>query len=182
VNITRHPLTSAVVCALLLAFVGPVAAQGMYYPKMPAMPPKAPPNQSAPNQSAPNQSAPNQSALTTTPDRSKPSQQDNFLEPILRRIRMPQASGEVRVAPADAGVIVIHVPDADAEVLFDGDPSYTAGTTRTFVTPHLPDGETAEYKVAIRWKQGGDEVKKEMDVQARPGRITVVDWTRDAGK
>jgi uncharacterized protein (TIGR03000 family) len=152
---------------LLGAAVGPAAAQNPYNPMTPGAQPQAPQNQSS---------------LTTSPDRSKPPLQDNLLAPILRRLQLPQPSGEVKIPPADAAVLVVRVPDGRADVLFDGESSWTEGATRWFVTPAIPDGETHKYKLSARWKAGGDDVKREREVEASPGHIVVVDFTRPDAK
>ena len=103
---------------------------------------------------------------------------DDPLYRLLRRLQMPQASGPVKEPPADAAVIVVHVPDASAEVLFDGERTYTAGTTRYFVTPDLPDGQTEKYTVSARWKQHGESVKREHKIEAEAGQVQVVDFMR----
>lgn len=165
---TGLALVAAAVCVLLLALAGPAAAQSPYYPMTPPSAPSGPPN------------TPEDRTLTTKPDRSEPAPQRSYLPYMLRRIQMPQASGAVKVAPADAAVIVVRVPDASADVLFDGERTYTAGTTRTFVTTVLADGQPESYKVSVRG--GRDGAPKEREVEVEAGRISVVDFTRADGK
>ncbi len=118
------PAALAAVCAMLLAFAAPAAAQNPSSPTTPSNP--------ANPTSAPPADAPQDHTVTTAPAASDLAVPDDPLYRLLRRLQMPQASGPVKEPPADAAVIVVHVPDASAEVLFDGERTYTAGTTRLF--------------------------------------------------
>jgi uncharacterized protein (TIGR03000 family) len=133
--------------------------------------------------------APENHSVTTSPDTPSNAPQYNtqssyndLLAPILRRIRMPQPSGEVRIPPADAAVLVVRVPDGRADVLLDGETTDTEGATRWFVTPTLPAHKTQKYKVCAYWQRDGGEMKGEQEVEVSPGRITVVDFTRPENK
>ena len=95
-------------------------------------------------------------------------------------IVIPQPTGEVRTPPRDAGVVQVKVPEADAQVLFDGERTYTQGIKRYFVTPSLTEGKNNTYTVGARWKKDGETVTKERQVKVSPGQTSVVDFT--AGK
>jgi uncharacterized protein (TIGR03000 family) len=99
-----------------------------------------------------------------------------------RRVGLPQPSGALKLAPPRAAIVQVRVPTRFADVRFDGERTYTEGTTRYFVTPELPDGKTCHYTVSATWKDGGDEAKKERKVEVKTGHTTVVDFTRPAQK
>ncbi len=171
-NPTRLPSAAAgAVSVMLLAFAAPAVAQNPSYPTTPSNPTSAPPADASQDHS-----------VTTAPAASTPAVPDDPLYHLLRRLQMPQPSGPVKEPPAEAAVIVVHVPDASAEVLFDGEPTCTAGTTRYFVTSDLPDGQMEKYTVSARWKQHGESVKREHKIEAEAGQIQVVDFTRPDGK
>ena len=104
-----------------------------------------------------------------------------LLTSASQQVLMPHPSGEVRTPPPDAAVVQVRVPDASAHVLFDGERTYTAGTTRYFVTPDLPEGKY-HYTLSASWAQGGDTVTKERDIEVTAGHTTVVDFARPAAK
>jgi uncharacterized protein (TIGR03000 family) len=99
-----------------------------------------------------------------------------------QRVGLPQPSGALKLAPPRAAIVQVRVPARFAHVLFDGEQTYTSGTTRYFVTPELPDGKTCHYTVSATWQDGDDEAKKERKIEVKSGHTTVVDFTRPADK
>jgi uncharacterized protein (TIGR03000 family) len=81
------------------------------------------------------------------------------------------------VAPPDAGLIRLQVPDQFAVVSFDGQQTSSVGTTRTYVTPLLEAGKTYHYKVTASWGQAGQQVTQEKTVDVARGQISTVDFT-----
>jgi uncharacterized protein (TIGR03000 family) len=72
--------------------------------------------------------------------------------------------------------LMIRVPDANAEVLIDGQATQTRGTERQFVSPPLESGKYS-YKVTARWKEGDQQQEKSREVQVQPGDFKNVDFT-----
>ena len=99
-----------------------------------------------------------------------------------QQVGLPQPSGALKLPPPGAAIVQVRVPSRFAHVLFDGERTYTDGTTRYFVTPELPEGKTCHYTVSASWKGGGDETTKERKVEVKAGHTTVVDFTRPAEK
>ena len=105
-----------------------------------------------------------------------------YLSSLGQTVNLPQPSGALKVPPPGAAIIQVRVPTTTAHVLFDGERTYTDGTTRYFVTPELPDDKTCHYVVSASWKNGDDETKKERTIQVKAGHTTVVDFTRPVEK
>jgi|GEM_PF-3013055 uncharacterized protein (TIGR03000 family) len=99
-----------------------------------------------------------------------------------QRVGLPQPSGALKLPPPRAAIVQVRIPTRFAHVLFDGERTYTEGTTRYFVTPELPEGKTCHYTVSASWKDGGDDAQKERQVEVTAGHTTVVDFTRPADK
>lgn len=169
-NVTPYP---PAVCVLLLALAAPSIAQNPYAPTPPSNPDSASPSDASQDRS-----------LTTAPSASAPASAAQYgpLYHLMHRLQLPHASGAVREPPADGAVVVVRVPAAAAEVLFDDEPTYTAGTTRYFVTSHLDEGQTEKYTVSARWRQDGDGMKREQKVEVTAGQWTVVDFTQADGQ
>jgi uncharacterized protein (TIGR03000 family) len=72
----------------------------------------------------------------------------------------------------------VRVPDADAEVVFEGQRTSTLGRIRRLETPDLQPGESYSARVAARWKQDGREMTDERRVDLTAGASVVVDFTR----
>jgi uncharacterized protein (TIGR03000 family) len=97
-------------------------------------------------------------------------------------VGLPQPTGELKLPPPGAAIVQVRVPATFAHVLFDGERTYTSGTTRYFVTPELPDGKTCHYTVSASWKDGDNDAQKERKVEVTAGHTTLVDFTRPADK
>jgi uncharacterized protein (TIGR03000 family) len=98
------------------------------------------------------------------------------------QVLIPFPTGEMKTAPQDAAVIVVRVPTEFTKVLFDGEPTYTSGTKRYFVTPSLTAGKTYYYAVTVSWEQDGRTVSKERDIAVQPGTTLVLDFRAKDGK
>jgi uncharacterized protein (TIGR03000 family) len=81
--------------------------------------------------------------------------------------------------PERAEVVVV-LPDAEAEVWFNGQKTTTPGARRVYKTPPLEQGSEYGYKVRAVWKQGGQVVREERQVRVTPGLTATVDFTRPA--
>jgi uncharacterized protein (TIGR03000 family) len=97
---------------------------------------------------------------------------------IGRQLAIPHPTGGYTVPPADAAVIEVRVPDNFAQVLFNGERTYTMGNTRWFVTPDLAVGKEYTYTITASWTQNGQPVTREKQVKVARGQTTVVDFVR----
>ncbi|HEX5270001.1 MAG TPA: TIGR03000 domain-containing protein [Gemmataceae bacterium] len=89
---------------------------------------------------------------------------------------VPHPSGALRVAPPDAAVIRLYIPDRFGEVSFDGVKSSSIGTTRYYVTPDLEKEKNWQYEVKARFKKDGQTVTEERTVKVSPGKTVQVDF------
>jgi uncharacterized protein (TIGR03000 family) len=76
--------------------------------------------------------------------------------------------------------IEVRVPDADAEVTFDGRKTSAVGHTRLLETPDLEPGESYSARVVARWQQDGRPIIDERKIDLTAGGSVVVDFTRPA--
>jgi uncharacterized protein (TIGR03000 family) len=90
---------------------------------------------------------------------------------------LPHPTGNSAVAPRDAGLIQLRLPYQFAEVSFDGQKVSSAGTTRTFMTPQLQQGENYRYLITVTWVQEGRLTTKEKTIAVRAGTVSSADFT-----
>jgi uncharacterized protein (TIGR03000 family) len=76
--------------------------------------------------------------------------------------------------------IEVKVPDPNAKVQFDGQPTNQTGTTRLFTTPPLSSGD-ASYRISASWQGDRGMVTQERTVTVRPGANVTVDFTQQQG-
>jgi uncharacterized protein (TIGR03000 family) len=93
-----------------------------------------------------------------------------------KQAELPHPAGNVKVAPADAGVIRMQVPDELATVSFNGRSVSSIGKERDFVTPDLGPGEKLHYDIAVNWGRGGQRTTVERAVDVGPGQIVALDF------
>lgn len=75
-------------------------------------------------------------------------------------------------------IIDVRVPEASAEVLFEGTKTNQQGTRRVFQSPAVQFGTTYYYKVQARWKQpDGRVIDQTKSVGIRANETFVVDFT-----
>jgi uncharacterized protein (TIGR03000 family) len=119
------------------------------------------------------------SSTTATPAIDDETVEDGTMFPSHRgqNVLMPFPTGEIKTAPRDAGVIVVRVPTTFTKVLFDGQPTYTTGTKRYFVTPSLTADKFYYYTMTVSWEQDGRPVTKERTVAVQAGTTTVLDFS-----
>ncbi|HZZ82531.1 MAG TPA: TIGR03000 domain-containing protein, partial [Gemmataceae bacterium] len=87
-------------------------------------------------------------------------------------------SSSVYVQPMDYANIRVIVPDANAQVWFDGTLTKQTGTDRLFSTPTLTNGSTGTYRVRASWMQNGKETIQERAVTVSPGQTYIVDFNQ----
>jgi len=76
------------------------------------------------------------------------------------------------VAPPDAGLIQLRVPDKFAQVFFNGQEVSSVGTTRAYITPGLQAG-TYQYTVKATW----GHTTREKTIEVTRGQVSEVDFT-----
>jgi uncharacterized protein (TIGR03000 family) len=84
---------------------------------------------------------------------------------------------EPNTPPNNAEIRVI-VPDSQARVWFDGNPTQQTGTERWFYTPTLQAGATNSYRVRAAWMQNGREMIQERVVNVNPGQSVTVEFNQ----
>lgn len=82
--------------------------------------------------------------------------------------------------PTNAQIRVL-VPDAQAKVTFDGNPTQQTGTERWFYTPNLQAGANNSYRIRATWMMAGREMTQERVVNVNPGQSVTVEFTQTAG-
>ena len=89
-------------------------------------------------------------------------------------------SGTVVPAGPTAKSASIHVvlPDPQATVLFDGRPTTSTGSDRSYHTPDLAPGRSHQYKLRVTWMHDGNQVSQERIVSVTPGQTTDVVFSR----
>jgi uncharacterized protein (TIGR03000 family) len=91
---------------------------------------------------------------------------------------LPDPTGAMTTAPPTAALIRIRVPDAFAEVEFDGVKTESVGRTRYYVTPDLTSDQPFSYEVTARWQGGEGLATETRKIEVRRGQITTLDFTR----
>jgi len=76
----------------------------------------------------------------------------------------------------DQALIRVLVPDPNAEVRFEESVTKQTGTTRVFASPTLEQGRTYTYKIKASWTENGRQVKREKEIEVRPGQETVANF------
>jgi uncharacterized protein (TIGR03000 family) len=88
--------------------------------------------------------------------------------------------GPAAVIPDEPATVRVLVPDAGAELSFNGQKSSATGTSRTFRTPDLKVGLAYHYRVELTWTRAGRPMREERRVEVHAGRTTTVDFTKPA--
>jgi uncharacterized protein (TIGR03000 family) len=83
-------------------------------------------------------------------------------------------------ASSTAASIRVILPDPQAKVFFDGNPTKQDGTERIFHTPSLTS--SGSYRIRAVYMQNGKEIVQEAVATIRPGETTVVDFTRSSSE
>ena len=82
--------------------------------------------------------------------------------------------------PDDQARVQVVVPEADAQVLFDGNKTTSTGRIRQFDPGPLERGYNYSYRVSATWTENGKSVTEVRVVPVIPGRLSVADFTRPA--
>lgn len=86
---------------------------------------------------------------------------------------------EAALRPNQARLQVI-LPNADAELQIDGEPTTSVGSVRNFDTPELDPGMLHTYTVEAMWKSRGETRRDVRRVDVRAGSRVMVDFTKPA--
>jgi len=78
---------------------------------------------------------------------------------------------------------VVHVtlPDANAEVWIEGQPTQQRGMNRVFISPPLESGKTYSYTLKATWNENGRQVTREKTIDFQPGAQQVVNFSAQEG-
>jgi uncharacterized protein (TIGR03000 family) len=90
----------------------------------------------------------------------------------------PNVSQASFTQPDDRAHLDVRVPAADAQILFDGDPTRQQGMDRVFVSPPLTPGKSFTYNIEARWMENGRMVNQSRAVTISAGQTATVDFTR----
>jgi len=77
---------------------------------------------------------------------------------------------------ANTASVRVLVPNANAEVWFDGNATKQTGTERIFVSPSLAPDNRYIYTVKARWNDNGQTIDRERRVEFQPGQPVTVDF------
>jgi uncharacterized protein (TIGR03000 family) len=83
-------------------------------------------------------------------------------------------------SPKPSGILMVEVrvPNANAIVYVNNQPTRQSGVIRTFASPQLPEGDAYEYDVRVEWTANGRRVSRTKTINGKPGENLVVDFTR----
>jgi uncharacterized protein (TIGR03000 family) len=115
--------------------------------------------------------------LLTDPAAPDPSGTAYYEDPLnwpVYPLRPPSPPAAPAGRPAQARIRVL-VP-ADAEVLFDAEPTTQKGTERDFLTPPLAAGKKYHYDLVARWKENGETIEHTHRVEVSGGTTVRVDF------
>jgi uncharacterized protein (TIGR03000 family) len=90
---------------------------------------------------------------------------------------LPHPTGGTAVAPADAGLIRLRVPDKFAEVTFNGQAVSSVGTAREYLTPALQVGQMYQYTITAAWGRGDQQTTRHQTIDITRGQIRTVDFS-----
>jgi len=93
----------------------------------------------------------------------------------------PAYSGTSTQTQQTNAQIRVLVPDAQAKVWFDGNPTQQTGTERWFYTPSLQSGANNTYRIRASWMLQGREVTQERVINVNPGQGVTVEFTQTEG-
>jgi uncharacterized protein (TIGR03000 family) len=96
-----------------------------------------------------------------------------------RQVEVPHPTGDSLVAPPNAGVIQLYLPNQFAVVSFNGQPVSSVGTTRTYVTPYLEPGQSGRYEIQVAWGTGNEQVSRERVVELGAGQVRTADFAHE---
>jgi uncharacterized protein (TIGR03000 family) len=93
----------------------------------------------------------------------------------------PASRGQpAKAAPA---VIVVRLPDPEAEVLFDGVMTKQTGAVRRYVSPPLEPGKAFSYTVTAKWEPNNyTKITRSHKVTVRAGQESVADLRKQDPK
>lgn len=80
----------------------------------------------------------------------------------------------------NAAMVRVLLPDEQAEIWFDGNPTQQRGTDRKYMSGPMEstDGKYT-YTVKARWMENGRAVEREKHVQVTPGQPVTVDFRQE---
>jgi uncharacterized protein (TIGR03000 family) len=76
----------------------------------------------------------------------------------------------------NTGAVNVTLPDPNAQVWFNDQPTNQTGTLRQFATPPLVPGHVYSYDVRATWMVNGQPVTQSREVRVTPGQTSTVDF------
>jgi uncharacterized protein (TIGR03000 family) len=77
----------------------------------------------------------------------------------------------------DHGHLVVRLPNANAEIRINGQPTTESGKIRRYVSGRIRPGKKRTYKVTARWEENGNEVERTKTVVLRAGQHKTIRFT-----
>jgi len=91
-------------------------------------------------------------------------------------------SADIYSSPApmvnNSAMMRVIVPDPNAQVFLDGQPTSSTGNVRTYQTPPLTGAQTFTYHLRAVFMRNGQQTTEERTVVITPGQTTTVDFSR----
>ncbi len=88
--------------------------------------------------------------------------------------------GDLPDAEQKTARVEVRLPNAEAQVWFEGQLTRKQGTQRGFVSPPLEADKKYVYEVKARWTENGKVVERTQSVTVRPDGVSTVDFTAAA--
>ena len=82
----------------------------------------------------------------------------------------------------NAAMVRVLLPDANAQIWFDGTVTTQQGMDRFFHSPALESGSTYSYTIKARWLENGRQIDRERSVRLEPGQPITVDFRANPGE
>ncbi len=104
-----------------------------------------------------------------------PNYRPAYAEAALQEAPYP-TTAPTETSP-NAVYLKVIVPQADAQLIFDGHPTHQTGSQREFVT-WMAAGTTGVYHVKVRWTQNGTVQEQTRTIPVRPGLTEVINFNQ----
>lgn len=95
---------------------------------------------------------------------------------------MPEPAPNIEAAPRPRSLVAsveVYLPNANAELWFNGVKTQQGGEKRNFVTPELTPGKVFSYEVRARWTENGQQFDQTRTIQVQAGAQVVYAFFAD---
>jgi len=93
----------------------------------------------------------------------------------------PAGASQANVPSNNTVILDMRVPDPNAQVWIEGQPTQQRGTFREFESPPLAPGMNYTYHIRADWTQDGRKVEQTRNVPVQTGTRLEVDFAVQAG-